>query len=1189
MSTNCNNLNPLLRDGTSQQQRTLQALLPAYIPVDEHSLDDLRLFAQKFAEEIKFYELNTVVPPLGPAPTLQDWTPFFEQLLTTDEKNQPHYTLFIAFLEMFKVAQTDLNKMTQRHLDFFYRDVLRLQEKVAVPDQVFTIFKLASEVSEQLIPQATELDAKKDAKGNELVYETDRNIVVNPIQVEQLKAVYIKRDISDDIVGPLRLYASEVANSMDGKGREIENADKRWKTFGRPVKDPITNAILQAPGEIGFALASPVLALAEGERTVSLNIKFVAPVDYNTILFLTTSPFNPNPSTRIELALQHAIDLNFSGEKEWIQPSSINQVFFSSDRTTLILDFTVSEGQKPIVGYDSEVLKQNFKTTLPLLKCVLKTSASFSDYFVAQQILEQITIASIKIDTIVTGVRNLILQNDEGSLNAEKPFQPFGSSPRVGSSFYIGSNELFTKRLDTLKLNIEWFGVPTSFVSHYRYYEPKPVDGNGTQRYYYRQSSDFRALIQYLDQRKWNDAKTNQLFQNSYWDQLNVESLLEQATFNSSIASLQGVDPEWAVAGRGKGTLPVSPKPGETSFSLQAENTTNASSTLALDDAVLRQVISITNFGSFQFDLSGDVNEEYTPLTRRGFMRLVLNSFDFGHNDYAASYTRRAFEVTAVGYSGDKTMPRDPYTPVMRSLSLEYSSSDTITLNGAVPATESGLSNFFHVSPFGTVNRKLAANKKWPLLPRFTEEGNLYIGLSGVKAPQTLSLLLKVADGTANPDYLPQPITWSYLVGDEWVPFENLKILSNSTNGFLDSGIVTFDLPRAFKNDNTSMPEGLFWLRASITHFCDSVCEMIAVHAQAVTATFDNRENDTNHLRTALAGSTIKDFVISNSGIEKIEQPYSSFGGKIAETNEAFYTRVSERLRHKNRAITIWDYEHIVLEEFPQVFKIKCLNHTRMQPLDYSERAPGNVSLVVIPDLRNKNAVDSLRPKTSLLLLQQIDQHIKKINPPCAELHVRNPYFEEVQADFEVKFLPGFDNGFYAKQLEEDLKKFLAPWAFDGTDLFFGGRLHKTVILDYVEDLPYVDYVTCFRINQFVPVEALRAADADRISFPVGGFELLKDLDEAVATTSASILTSASKHIIRVQEEEICECPDNDVVQPYLPPTFNDPDCGDDPNKSAKPNEGVGLDVLEDDFIIGRPRRTEGIGYWTVNTDFNVQ
>ncbi|MGL4596626.1 MAG: baseplate J/gp47 family protein, partial [Bacteroidia bacterium] len=1153
MSTNCNNLNPLLRDGTSQQQRTLQALLPAYIPVDEHSLDDLRKFAQKFAEEIKFYELNTVVPPLGPPPSLQDWTPFFDQLLKTDEKNQPHYTLFIAFLEMFRVAQTDLNQMTQRHLDFFYRDVLRLQEKAAVPDQVFTIFKLASEVSEQLVPQTTELDAKKDGDGIDLVYETDRNIVVNPIQVEQLKAVYIKRDISNDIVGPLRMYASEMANSMDGKGREIENADKRWKTFGRPVKDSQTNAVMQTPGEIGFALASPVLAMAEGDRSVTIDIKFLGSVDFNTILFLSTSPYNSDLPSRIKLAIRNAIELNFSGEEEWIQPTSIGEVFFSTDRTTLTIHATVSEGQKTIVGYNAEVLKQNFKTALPLVKCTLKTSASFSDYFVSQQILEQITIASIKINTVVTGIRNLILQNDEGSLNAEKPFQPFGSSPRVGSSFYIGSNELFTKRLDTLSLNIEWFGVPTSFVSHYRYYEPKPLDENGKPRLYYRNSSDFEALIQFLDQRKWKDAKTNQLFKNSHWDNINATSLTSLMSSNGAELVSSGIPIELALAADGKGFYSVSPKPGAFSFAEPISNLTNASSTLPLNDAVLRQRISINNFGSAQFDLSGDVNEEYTPLTRRGFMRFVLNSFDFGHNDFPTAYTRRAFEVTKSGYAEDKTMPRDPYTPVMRSLSLEYSSSDTITLNGTVPASESGLSNFFHVSPFGTVNRKLTVNKKWPLLPRFTEEGNLYIGLSGVKAPQTLSLLLKVADGTANPDYLPQPISWSYLAGDEWVPFEDLKILSNTTNGLLDSGIVIFDLPRAFKNDNTSMPEGLFWLRASIANFNDSVCEMIAVHAQAVTATFDNRENDTDHLRTALAASTIKDFVISNSGIEKVEQPYSSFGGKISESKEAFYTRVSERLRHKNRAITIWDYEHIVLEEFPQVFKIKCLNHTRMQPLDYSERAPGHVSLVVIPDVRNKNAIDPLRPKTSLLLLQQIDQLIKKINPPCAELHVRNPYFEEVQADFEVKFLPGFDNGFYAKQLDEDLRKFLSPWAYDGTDLFFGGRLHKTVILDYVEDLPYVDYVTCFRINQYVPVEALRAADADRVNFPVLGYEKLSDLDEAVATTSASILTSYAKHIIRVQEEEICECPDNDVIQPYLPPTFNDPDCGDDPNKTARP------------------------------------
>jgi hypothetical protein len=54
--------------------------------------------------------------------------------------------------------------------------------------------------------------------------------------------------------------------------------------------------------------------------------------------------------------------------------------------------------------------------------------------------------------------------------------------------------------------------------------------------------------------------------------------------------------------------------------------------------------------------------------------------------------------------------------------------------------------------------------------------------------------------------------------------------------------------------------------------------------------------------------------------------PYSSFGGRETEDTTEFYQRVSERLRHKERAITIFDYERLVLESFPEVYKVECVN-----------------------------------------------------------------------------------------------------------------------------------------------------------------------------------------------------------------------------------------------------------------------
>src|SRR4029077_10948625 len=108
----------------------------------------------------------------------------------------------------------------------------------------------------------------------------------------------------------------------------------------------------------------------------------------------------------------------------------------------------------------------------------------------------------------------------------------------------------------------------------------------------------------------------------------------------------------------------------------------------------------------------------------------------------------------------------------------------------------------------------------------------------------------------------------------------------------------------------------------------------------------------------------------------------------------------SERLRHKNRAICLWDYERLILEAFPQIYKVKCLNHTCFEPSEsgtgiYRELAPGHVTIVTIPNVRVQNLRDPLKPFTSLGLLDEIKGFLEESTSCFAQLHVKNPQFEE--------------------------------------------------------------------------------------------------------------------------------------------------------------------------------------------------
>jgi hypothetical protein len=172
---------------------------------------------------------------------------------------------------------------------------------------------------------------------------------------------------------------------------------------------------------------------------------------------------------------------------------------------------------------------------------------------------------------------------------------------------------------------------------------------------------------------------------------------------------------------------------------------------------------------------------------------------------------------------------------------------------------------------------------------------------------------------------------------------------------------------------------------------------------------------------------------------------------------------VSERLRHKNRAITLWDYEHLILQKFPDIHKVKCLNHTS----ETSFLAPGEVLIIVIPDIVNKNVFDIYQPRVSMALLNEVQKSINKLNSFHVNAVVRNPDYEEVTVNLKVKFHEGFDESFYKKQLNEDITRLLSPWAFERTaEIRFGVTLHRSTVINYIENLGYVDYVADVKLQK---------------------------------------------------------------------------------------------------------------------------
>lgn len=448
-------------------------------------------------------------------------------------------------------------------------------------------------------------------------------------------------------------------------------------------------------------------------------------------------------------------------------------------------------------------------------------------------------------------------------------------------------------------------------------------------------------------------------------------------------------------------------------------------------------------------------------------------------------------------------------TPTPRELVV-----DTFEINYTASETING---FIHLYPFGY--RWIANNEQVGISPALPNEGEWFVALAQVEAPGTLSLLVDVVEGSANPLKLSESVRWYYLDNtNNWKPFDK-SALVDGTKNLTRTGIVNLSLPSDATRSGTTMSSGVHWLKMAVERHVDSVCKPVSITAQAGVVELVQDIPSGHYFKEPLPRGTITKILASDAAIKRIEQPSDSFGGRPVEHATAFYTRVSERLRHKQRAITLWDYEHLILEHFPSIYKVKCINRAGFMDhngkTEFCGNYPGHITVITIPDLRQATRANVLRPYTSIGLLADIAAYLNAFRNPFVKLHVRNPQFEEIQLEFDVIFHANLDATFHVNQLNDDIERFLCPWAFDTSQsIAFGGSIQQSTLVNFIDERPYVHVVSAFKMHHIIRNEE-------------NAVQLMnQDVQEAVASSPRSVLVSyaegTARHVINVIQN--CEC-----------------------------------------------------------------
>jgi len=1138
----------------------------------------------------------------------------FEQGFSTG-RHEPSMGLLLTALQLFQYTRAPLNSFPERLIDFYYRDVLRLAPRPAVPESVHLLLGRAARYAGPVdIAAGMRFAGGKDSQGRALEFAADTALSVTDTHVVMLCNLRLERDptISPgrEFDYPTRVKV-EAVPLMAPSAAYGERAPW-WPLLGGAVRNSASQA---QDARLGFALASPLLRLQEGQRELRVRLQLSHPagndgalqralrtpvvkrdVDWLIAVYQRYAvfeqlhfPARPRPSAPwrpldpdalaraawarapvfeygdVQLSFliaacltcedadqfaerlgrlfamwlvaadedlraadlaalrEHAGKLDPARKDQRVEidnplilihpPRNGDEATRLPDRALIFervfagiwqAELSVSTGwlrlenvftrRRPRTddaaqrGGAIELVMRLGPDRPPIVPCqpaihgeqwpeqaAIQFSLRTQSRMFAYGMLRQYTLHDIQLSVAVHDLRDVVLYNQLGRLDPSKPFLPFGPMPTAGSYLVFSSPELACKPLQALHLDLKWAGLPVlpgGFPEHYEGYPGEWA------------ASVFGGSAKVLMDGQWRsgDDSTPRLF----------------TTTNCGERLVPGHRLVFPTAALRRLHRAAPPRPAGQPFA-------------------------------------------YGLGSRSGYFRIDLAepAGAFGHAAYptllAGALTRNA-RLKRPG-----PLPREPYTPALEALSLGYQASQEIGLaeESAADTPPGLLQAAYHVHPFGIAPIMREGGQERArapgLLPLYENDGNLYIGLGGGDPQGGLNLFFhlrrEVATGRWS-DALPA-FAWATWHDGGWKRLPPYAVISDGTQGMLRSGIVQLNLPARMAPLSLAQSPSAYWLRLSSDWGFMRMAGLHGVHCHGVRATRVPPSGADVGSKTgavleqvALPPGSVDRALQSLPGLGTVLQVGASEGWRAADPPEALRLRGAERLRHKARAVTRWDYERLLLDAFPAVWKAKCFAHHEITMDDAATARrsprhrhladrPGQVLVVVVPFPQPGELFSSTEaPRLDSAVLDEMERLLQSCAPPGASVRVRNAAYERAQVRCTVQLKRGGHPGAALRQLNQAIVEHLSPWHPQGLGAEFDWSVHAEEMEAFLRAQPEVEAAG--------RVSMLHIVRSDR------QFNALRDTATHVINGEASTLRPAQpwslllptrRHLIELSDE----------------------------------------------------------------------
>ncbi|MBI9044423.1 MAG: putative baseplate assembly protein [Anaerolineaceae bacterium] len=196
-------------------------------------------------------------------------------------------------------------------------------------------------------------------------------------------------------------------------------------------------------------------------------------------------------------------------------------------------------------------------------------------------------------------------------------------------------------------------------------------------------------------------------------------------------------------------------------------------------------------------------------------------------------------------------------------------------------------------------------------------------------------------------------------------------------------------------------------------------------------------------------------------------------GGADQETLEQVKERGSKSLRHRDRVVTVQDFEDLAYKASSDVARTQAIfphfHPTKGESINPGNLNPGQIGMIIVPYNNSQQSESKLIP--SLGLIKRVRDYLLSHCSPTVDLWVAGP--EWVEFTISTQIVPESLEG--ASALEEiisrKLQSFLHPLSGgpEGRGWAFGRKPHKSDLYVLMESLQGIDHIRTLEIHEETP------------------------------------------------------------------------------------------------------------------------